>query len=212
MKCIHLKKEKGMFTVEAVFIIPIMILMIFGIIYLSAVHYQNIVAVAEATRAANRVAAYWSYIGDINPAPLRNAKDIEASELITEDMYTERSPYRYLIETGSAISGSFGGISKRKDNGQKYADARISGLKFDAYNDKNGNHSELTTEVSFLSSYVTVSVRKKYLNPLGRLLEILGIAEVSDYSSSAKSLITSPSEFIRNVDMIIQIGCFLFDG
>ena len=201
------KKEKGMFTVEAVFVIPIMLLSIFAIIYLSVVHYQNIVAVAEATRAANRVASYWSYIGTSNPVALND--DIgSAEDIITRDLYTDRSPYRFIIETGSAIDGSFGGLSVRRDNGQRYASNRVAGLKFNTYSTGAVN-ARLKTEVGFLSSYVTVSVSKGYKNPLGSLLETLGVEDAAAYENQAKSLITSPSEFIRNVDMIFQIGNFL---
>ena len=202
------KKEKGMFTVEAVFVIPIMLLSIFAIIYLSVVHYQNIVAVAEATRSANRVASYWSYIGtDEKPPALIDGT--EAKSIITQISYTDRSPYRFIIETGSAIDGSFGGLSKRRDNGQQYASDRVAGLKFDAYSTGAVN-AKLKTEVGFLSSYVVVSVNKGYRNPLGSLLEVLRVGDSTSYESKAKSLITSPSEFIRNVDMIFQVGNFLY--
>lgn len=201
------KKEKGMFTVEAVFVIPIMLLSIFAIIYLSVVHYQNIVAVAEATRSANRVASYWSYIGTSNPPALIDGT--EAENIITQDSYTDRSPYRFIIETGSAIDGSFGGLSKRRDNGQHYASERVAGLKFDTYSTGAVN-AKLKTEVGFLSSYVVVSVNKGYKNPLGSLLEVLGVGDSTSYESQAKSLITSPSEFIRNVDMIFQVGNYLY--
>ena len=41
------KNQKGLFTVEAVFIVPLMLFSILGIIYLSILLYQNAVAVAE---------------------------------------------------------------------------------------------------------------------------------------------------------------------
>ncbi len=203
------KKEKGMFTVEAVFVIPIMLLIIFAVIYLSVVHYQNVVAVAEATRSANRVASYWSYIGGDNPAALQTGENAPGGkDLITKKMYTDRSPYRFIIETGSAYISDFPGLGARRRNGQAYADARMSSLKFNAYSDGE-QRADLCTEVGFLSSYVTVSVKKHYLNPLGSLLQTLGVGDASDYESKAEALITSPSEFIRNIDLIFEVGYFV---
>ena len=60
-----------------------------------------------------------------------------------------------------------------------------------------------------MSSYVTVSVKKHYLNPLGSLLQALGVGDSSSYESKAEALITSPSEFIRNIDLIFEVGYFV---
>lgn len=209
MKRLHQKKEKGMFTVEAVFVIPVMLLIVFAIIYLSVVHYQNVVAVAEATRSANRVASYWSYIGGDNPAALQTGEHAPSGkDLITKKMYTDRSPYRFIIETGSAYVSDFPGLGARRKNGQAYADARMAGLKFNPYSD-GAQRADLSTQVGFLSSYVTVTVKKHYLNPLGSLLQALGVGDAASYESKAEALITSPSEFIRNIDLIFEVGYFV---
>lgn len=58
------KSNKGMFTVELTLIFPIIFLAILAVIYMSIIHYQNITTAAVAMQSANRVAAYWQYIGD----------------------------------------------------------------------------------------------------------------------------------------------------
>lgn len=192
------ERQKGMFTVEAVLIVPLMIFCILGIIYLSILLYQNTVAVAEATRAANRAAAYWSYIGVDEPPALTDETD--ASALITEESYTDRSPYRFIAESITTKN------SKRLKNSEQYAKTRISGIAFEAYTD--GNAADLTVKVAsnFLSSSLQVTVNKKYINPLGNLLTKLGIGERQDYTSTASAPVTNPTEFIRNVDTLYDIG------
>ena len=200
-----IKKFRGAYTLEAAFIVPLMLLSIFAIIYLSISHYQSIVSVAEATGSANRVASYWSYIGFYNPPSLRYAENIPASELITERMYDNRSPYRFLTEAASTM----GGNNMRVSNGRNYTASRIGGIKFNKYNDQSYDKAELKTEMGFLSSYVKVSVKKRYINPLGTLMEAVGVKEKQTFDSEASSLITNPSEFIRNIDMITQMGEYL---
>ena len=95
---------RGSVTVEAVFVIPIMIFSIFAIIYLSVLLYQNTVTMAEATRSANRIASYWSYIDGYNPPALTDGAS--ASELINKDSYTRRSPYRRWAACGCKTAAS----------------------------------------------------------------------------------------------------------
>lgn len=197
------ERQKGMFTVEAVLIVPLMIMCILGIIYLSILLYQNTVAVAEATRAANRAAAYWSYIGGDDPPALTD--DTPAAELITEESYTDRSPYRFITESITTKS------SKRLKNSEQYAKTRVSGIAFDAYTDGNAADLTVKTVYSFLSSSLEVTVNKKYINPLGNLLTKLGIGERQDYSSTASAPITNPTEFIRNVDTLYDVGTGLWN-
>ena len=196
--------NRGSFTVEAALVIPVMIFSIFAVIYLSIVHYQNIITIGEATRAANRVASYWSYIGGDTPSSLQDK--VNAAELITEADYEGRSPYRFIAETTSTWAG---GIGKRKANAETFTGAKIRAIPFHKYEAVAGNSAVMGTEVSLLSSYVTVTVGKQYVNPLGKLLVMLGVKESQDYQSTARSLITSPTEFIRNIDMIFEVGDFL---
>lgn len=197
------ERQKGMFTVEAVLIVPLMIACILGIIYLSILLYQNTVAVAEATRAANRASAYWSYIGVDNPPALTD--ETEASALITEESYTDRSPYRFIAESITTKN------SKRLQNSEQYAKTRVSGIAFQAYT--NGNAADLTVKTTsgFLSSSIEVTVKKQYINPLGNLLAKLGIGQKQDYTSTASAPITNPTEFIRNVDTLYDVGTGLWD-
>ena len=208
-KEVNMKKFRGAYTVEAAFIIPLMIISIFAIIYLSVAHYQSIVSVAEATRSANRVASYWSYIGFANPPALRDSDDVKASEIITASMYDKRSPYRFITELISESAGQKGN-GMRINNGKKYTNSRISGIKFDTYSDPSyKDKAEIKTEMGFLSSYVTVTVQKRYINPLGRMMEIIGVGETKSFESKSNALITNPSEFIRNIDTITQVGYYL---
>lgn len=190
--------QSGMFTVEAVFVVPIMIFSILGIIYLSVLLYQNTVAAAEATRSANRIASYWSYIDVASPPALQNG--MEASALIDEKSYTRRSPYRFISETLALLGGM------RMNNGTQYAKTRIAGIPFERYTDGNPADVTVNARMGFLCSYIEVTFTKRYINPLGKLLEQIGIAERQEYTATATALVTNPTEFIRNFDILYDIG------
>lgn len=189
--------QRGMFTVEAALIMPLILFSIFGVIFLSTIHYQNFVATAESIRSANRIAAYWSYIGVDNPPALISGTPAE--QLITVNSYAARSPYRFISETLATAGG------KRLDNGEKYAKTRIAGIPFQVYAEGQAD-VEVSADYGFLSSYIVVSAKKTYINPLGALMEQIGIGETEERKSTAKALITNPSEFIRNVDILYDVG------
>lgn len=192
------ERQKGMLTVEAAFIVPIMILSVLGVIYLSVLLYQNTVATAEATRSANRIAAYWSYLAVDAPPALQNGTQAEA--LIDENSYADRSPYRFILETISLSGG------KRLQNGNQYAQTRIAAIPFEAYTDGNPADVTVRSTTGFLSSYIEVSFTKGYINPLGNLMSKIGIGSKQDYTAKATAIITNPTEFIRNVDVLYDIG------
>ena len=198
------KKQKGMFTVEAVFIVPLMIICTLGIIYLSILLYQNTVAVAEGTRAINRSAAYWSYIDQENPPALTSSA--EAKALITKEMYLARSPYRFIAESFMTRG------SQRMRNSEQYAKTRVAGIPFQAYSTWNGADVEVRASYGFLSSALEVTVNKKYINPLGNLLNRIGVGRRQNYAATTRAPVTSPTEFIRNVDVLYDVGMGLWDA
>lgn len=196
------KNQKGMFTVEAVFIVPLMLFSILGIIYLSILLYQNAVAVAEGARAVNRAAAYWSYIDLENPPALTGGT--AAADLITRDMYLERSPYRFIAES-FMNSGS-----QRMRNSSQYAQARVAGIPLQAYSAWNGTDVKVQAKYGFLSSSLQVTVQKKYVNPLGNLLRTIGIGARQSHTATTQAPVTNPTEFIRNVDTLYDVGSGLW--
>lgn len=196
------ESQKGMFTVEAVLIVPLMLFCIFGIIYMGILLYQNVVAVTEATRAVNRAAAYWSYLDMQNPPALTG--DTPAADLITREMYLDRSPYRFIGES-FMTSGS-----QRMQNSAQFARTRVAGIPFQAYSDWNGTNVEVTAAGGFLSSSLQVTVQKKYINPLGHLLQVLGIGSRQSHTATAQAPVTNPTEFIRNVDTLYDVGSGLW--
>lgn len=190
--------QAGMLTVEATLIFPIIILTVFGVLYLSVLLYQNTVATAEATRAADRAAAYWRYLAVDDPPSL--TAGTPASALIDKFSYTARSPYRFITETAAGLGG------RRLDNARRYAKACVAGVAFSAYADSAGEQVDVSVRYGFLSSYLDVTVKKRYLNPLGSLMARLGIGPSQQYESTASAVITNPTEFIRNVDLLWEIG------
>ena len=206
------RRQRGSLTVEAVILFPIIFICLYAIIYLSILLYENSVASAEATRAANRAASYWSFIDNSGCTALQTG-EVSAESLITPLNYYSRSPYRFVFETIDTISNS----SKRQENTRRYAYSVINGIQFNKYQDNpsaGGNNAAPGVTVSvthgFLTSYVSVEVQRHYLNPLGSFLMPVGVKEKQDYTAKAQSVITNPSEFIRNYDLIYDIGTGLF--
>ena len=109
------KKSKGSFVVEATLIFPLIMFIMFGIIYLTIVHYQNNVMIAESIRAMNRAGAYWQYIDmdkygkydsvDFTTPPFDS--NMKKEGIINIEMIKNRNAYRTIIdilaEAGSKI-------------------------------------------------------------------------------------------------------------
>ena len=102
--------------------------------------------------------------------------------------------------------------SQRMRNSDQYAKTRVSGIPFRAYSDWNGTDIKVSAAPGFLSSSLEVTVRKKYVNPLGHLLELLGIGQRQKHTASTRDSITNPTEFIRNIDTIYDVGSGLWDS
>ena len=105
---------------------------------------------------------------------------------------------------GSGFEEVLGGL--RMQNGRQYAETQVEGIPFEAYTDGSGAHTQVEAKYGFLSSYIEVSFEKHYINPLGTLLARIGVGEKQDYSAKATALITNPTEFIRNVDILWDVG------
>lgn len=230
-------KIKGSLSVEATLLLPAILFIFFCIIYISIVHYQNNVLIAESIRAMNRSGAYYQYI-DVNgygktlkdgetPLPFDSA--VDAKGVINKDMINNRQVYRTVIDVISSIlpaEGSFLGIrlGLKNKSMRQYVDTRISNIKFKAHigNETKAEDPKATEIESkpfmFLIQDLKVKVGRAYKNPLSRMAQgFLG----SDSSSFLKnkqvdkdivvsSVVTNQSEYIRNFDTIYGLGANIY--
>jgi len=206
------KKNKGVFTVELTLIFPVIFLSILAVMYMSIIHYQNIATAAVAMQSANRIAAYWQYIGDGSTDMLNGTRGESAAQLLIESDFKHRDPYRNIID---------GNRGNRERAAQDYANSLIRALP-SFYSD--GRDAELKVEVqssphrdgkggalqavkgaSFLFPYIEVSAERKYINPLGRAFAQFGVGERESRTIRATAPLTTNAEFIRNIDFIQEM-------
>ena len=186
------RSEKGIFTVELAIIFPVIFLSILVIIFMSIVHYQNIATSAAVMQSANRISAYWQYIGDGSMEMLNGTRGESAATLLIQDDFKHRDPYRAIIDTKK------GG---RIQAGQEYANSLIYGLP-SFYSSSRDAHIEVKKGGNFIIPYVEVSAERTYTNPLGRLFEPYGVGAREKNTVRAKAPLTANVEFIRNIDFV----------
>ena len=225
------KKVRGSATVEAALIFPLIMFIMFGIIYLTIIHYQNNVMIAESIRAMNRAGAYWQYIdmdekgkfiskNDNNKIPTPFNDTIPADGIINIEMIKNRNEYRTIIDVVADTIASLLNLEKgmKYYNTKEYVLSRLSGVKFKQYNkDKDGNRLEAEIEGDvegggfiLFGKDLSVNIGKSYINPMQNLAKSFGITilENKKWKKNIKinSVISNQTEFIRNIDTIYNLG------
>ena len=225
------KKKKGSLTVEAAMIFPLIMFVMFAIIYLTIVHYQNNVMIAESIRAMNRAGAYWQYAdmdkfgkkientASNTPAPFDSS--LPHNGIINIEMIKNRNAYRTIIdvvsEAISKVSGS--AIGGKKVNTKQYVDANVSGVQFKQYRDSDNKDtiSDVLGEgFMFFGDDLGVEVGRAYINPLLRLSKLfLGSNSAMERAMKkdikVSSIISNQAEFIRNIDTVYDLGSNIYN-
>lgn len=230
------KKSKGSATLEATMIFPLIMFILFGIMYLTIIHYQNNVMIAESIRAMNRAGAYWQYIDmDLKGDPIYDENGINKNAtpppfdsklaqerpdgIINIDMIKNRNPYRTIMDVMSeGISKLFGiPIGFKKMSAKDYVNSRIANIKFTKFKDKEDSISNLKgTGYMFVGDDLEIEVGRSYINPLlGLSRAFLGNNNIFEKTMKRdikiKSVISNQVEFIRNIDTVYDIGKNLMD-
>lgn len=178
-------------TVELAIIFPIILLVILSVLRLCIYHYQNLMTSTAAMQAAARGAAYWDVLG-------RDGMDMGTG--VGAD-YKHHDPYRYLLDTRQ---------SAKNKNIEDYT-KNLIGKKHDS---DFGDNEQLMEEAgtvraektgNILQKYVSVTVRRKNLNPMAPFLSRLGIKLPDTTTVTAKAPLNTPTEFIRNVSFIYDM-------
>lgn len=184
------KRNKGVFTVELTLIFPVIFLAILSVMYLSIIHYQNIITSAMAMQSANRIAAYWQFIEDEKPSVLyaTNARD-----MLVSDDFENCDPYRYILGTGSSNE-------MRKHNSNVYIQNQMGRLT--KYYEAGEAAIVVEKKGFLLNPYIEVSVTRQYVNPLGNLLETFGVGSREERTVRATAPLMNQTELIRNIEFI----------
>lgn len=220
-------------------IFPLIMFVMFAIIYLTIIHYQNNVMIAESIRAMNRAGAYWQYSDmwvdvankdikyvyyDNEHIPIPFDKSIPSDLIINSEMIKNRNPYRTIVDVASeGLSRLFDFeiiSSKKKKNAGSYVNARIANVKFKQYEPEDVKFTNVEEVYGggfmFFGEDLNINVGRAYINPMQNLANAF-LGANSNLSNNyveknikVSSIISNQAEFIRNIDTVYDIGLSLY--
>lgn len=194
-KQIKRKKLRGVLTVELTLIFPVIFLGMMAVMYMSIIQYQNVINAAAVMQSANRIAAYWPYIGDGSAAMLNPSAETSAASLLHVSYFANNDPYRNLYD---------GNRGNRLSAGQNYANSLIGALP-SFYESESAAEIRVQKTGNFLIPNITVSVEKHYVNPFGQGFQQFGIGNKVDSIVKTTAPLTSDAEFVRNIDFVQEM-------
>lgn len=181
----------GMFTVEMAIIFPIILFTLIGLMYIGIVYHQDMVAKTAAMRTASKVSYTWDGLGSADSAWT------EDGALKSFD-YTEHDPYDGLL---AGVTGKSG---KRKANAERYFEW-VLGKNPELIGEESQENMAVEYQWSLLAPTVEAKLTKHYTNPMGHLLEAVGIGAERTTEISARVSVTDPVEFIRTAGIVYDL-------
>lgn len=210
------QKSKGVITVEAALVMPIILGTLFLLYSLAIVQYNNVVARSEAMRVANRVARNWNTIGGTGHTILEEDKQTTVyygetkaegvvertgEDVIYSGCYTEHHPYRSLIELFTTGSAKTERIAEYLDWSMEQVGKAETGISM-------SSESSVKSDAGYhlFSRSVSVTIENNYSSPLFEVVENLTGSRMKEtYSVTAKAKLTEPAEFVRNVSFLEEL-------
>ncbi len=192
----NIKSEKGLVIVEATIVFPVMFFVLFFIIFIGNMYFEqakidNIVLV-YATKGAEYVADPFQY-------------DIEKNQKIPTDVKSIRlEPYRYIL--GSLTDGSISAVEDKisKEVKEKIDDNSLiffSNSKANLVGSDNKKIATFKNYVVYSTFVVQVNYEIKF--PIRFIWD--ESPTVIKMSSRAEVPVNDAPEFIRNVDMAVDL-------
>lgn len=212
------KKRTGVITVEAVFVMPIVMGVIILLYSLIITQYNNVLFRTAAIQITNRVGANWNQIngngytilkedmyapvvfeGETSNVPGKTGKNV-----ITSKIYADNDPYAPIMQLAS------GGGSQKISNinnyyknmmtkavGDRFAlmDVSVRGIR-----DKGFSVWELIFGGTF-----DITVKNEYSNGLLDIVKGFGYDIEKSNTVKIKANFSDPVEFVRNVDFVKEV-------
>ncbi|QSX04840.1 hypothetical protein JYG23_09000 [Sedimentibacter sp. zth1] len=191
MKVKKTKNNSGAIIVEAAFVMPIVIVVVFILIYMALLQIEQSIMYSQAEIIGQSVCKIINFPG-FEKLILDESEEIEKSTL--DDIYSEHNPYRYLI---NRERDDFEQLEKTlKDLVCKYAVL-------------NGGQIEPHIEAKRdgLATKVMVSIDYSFLLP--SFVKIVGINNNVNRRVVSTTYATDSVEFIRNTDLAFDAVNFL---
>lgn len=186
----NIKNVNGAIVVEAVFIIPIVVIVIYVLIYMGLMQVQKQIIYNETQKISQKLVKNISFPGYEHVALL---SEDDVNECDYNKVFSIHNPYRYLFNNNK-IFYSYIDLLKTNINNTK-----IIKIKLDEPNIKIINRG--------LAKQLNISTNYVYKIPC--FVRLLGINNEVESSVSVRSCAIDSSEFIRNVDITFDLIDFL---
>lgn len=181
---IFTKKDKGMFTVEATLIFPIIFFCTIILIFIGILLYQQVTLQSLASQAASRGAVMYA----------TRTSDMENGTRKLED-FADSDPYRYIWDTQ---------LAKAQKTINSYVSSRTNSNSVIDGDDVSGTHAVI--ENYFITKKVRVTTSVDYnKNPASGIFAMFGAKDLFSIKTGAVATVSDPVEFIRNTDMCVDV-------
>ena len=218
------QKSRGVITVEAALVMPVILGTLFLLYSLAIVQYNNVIARSEAMRVANRVAMNWNTIGgtghnilkeDQQPIVYKGESAAAGTasrtgkDAIYSAGYEEHDPYRFFLELFEVKENSiFKSNSTKATNMKNYLNHQMAKVAEVETGVAMSSTSSVDSDEGYhiFNRYVSVTIDNNYSSPLFQVIENLtGYQIGKKYSVTAKAKLTEPAEFVRNVSFLEEL-------
>lgn len=204
-----IKEESGAVQViEMTLIFPFVILVLGFLIYLGSYVMQSVTIFNDAQRIAviaSRESAipgyeiFYEQGGITTKADFNWSDDYTPGKSVIDAVMKEHDPYRYW--TNSFLSSS------EKQTLESEIIKIVQSNSFLASSDVD---CTIQTSNNVISQNIKVNVVKRLGLP--KFLQLLGLNSTMDINVTAVAVVGDNSEFIRNTDMVFDVGTYLWEN
>lgn len=192
----ELKNDKGLVIVEATIVFPVMFFVLFFIIFIGNMYFEQAkvdeIVLRYATKGAEYVADPFQY-------------DMEKTHAVPTDVNAlDIEPYRYIL--GSITNGSISAVEDRIS--QEVTNAINDNSLIFFSNSKANMVGSDNSKIATFKNYVIYSTFVVQVNyEIKFPIRFLGNASptIVKLSSRAEVPVSDSPEFIRNVDMVVDL-------
>ena len=196
-----IKSQKGAIVVEAAFVMPIVIIVIFILVYMALIQIQQGVMYMQAQKMAQKICNISTFPGyekfyeeaynaDYTAGYVSLPKAYEPSFNILDLIYKKHDPYRYL-----------GGVYLNKYNSYEEEIKKI--VQKSVY--FNGGIASADIDANFNNLSTAVTVLINYNVNLPKFVRFLGLESSVLVTTKAVAYANDTAEFIRNTDLAFDL-------
>jgi hypothetical protein len=176
--------NKGYTTIEASLIVSIMMFVIVSAIYYCVIIYQKALIQTENDLVL-------SYIADNLQKPGRDFKTGYINEIGLKNEYLYSD---FDLEVTNYI------VSKAKTYLKQSHDKKSLLGKSVSF-----SYEAVINEISNMKTELTLTVIKKYRNPVGNLLKIFGLDDLLEYKVTSRKIIINNEKALNDFDYLIEL-------